>query len=145
LASSLLGLAGLNMVLMAFVPVLTVPTAIYMGRRAFNDDRTRRKAMRNAEMKRLASRYLDEVTFVVQKDSRDTIRKTHRQIRDHFLGRLEQLERTLQQAIAAAQSAQAAHAAGAAPRPIDDEGNEATVRHLASTADRLVAVGATAS
>jgi hypothetical protein len=145
LASSVLGLVGLNVVLMAFVPVFTIPTAIYMGRRAFNDDRSKRKAARSAEMKRLASRYIDEVTFVVQKDSRDTIRDTHRRIRDHFLGRLEELERTLQQAIAAAESARAAHATGAVVRPAELDDSEATVRQLRTTADRLVAVGAMAS
>jgi hypothetical protein len=144
LASSMLGIVGTQLAIMTLVPVLTVPTAIYMGRRAFFDDRTRRKAQRSAEMKRLSARYLDEITFIVQKHSRDTIRKTHRQIRDHFVERLELLERTLQQAIQAAEAARAKHAAGITA-PSADHDTEATVRQLRTTADRLVAVGAMAS
>jgi hypothetical protein len=144
LASSMLGIVGTQLAIMTLVPVLTVPTAIYMGRRAFFDDRTRRKAQRSAEMKRLSARYLDEITFIVQKHSRDTIRKTHRQIRDHFVERLELLERTLQQAIQAAEAARAKHAAGLTA-PSADHDTEATVRQLRTTADRLVAVGAMAS
>jgi hypothetical protein len=115
-----------------------------MGRRAFFDDRTRRKAQRSAEMKRLSARYLDEITFIVQKHSRDTIRKAHRQIRDHFVERLDLLDRTLQQSIQAAEAGRAKHAAGIAA-PSADDAAHATVRQLRSTADRLVAVGAMAS
>ena len=122
-----------------------MPAAVYMGRRAFYDDRTRRKAQRSAEMKRLANRYLDEIAFIVSKHSRDTIRKTHREIRDHFVGRLELLERTLQQAIQAAEAARAKHAAGIAAPSADHDAEQDTVRQLRSTADRLVAVGAMAS
>ncbi len=145
LGSSMLGIIGAHIAVMALVPVLTVPTAVYMGRRAFFDDRTRRKAQRSVEMKRLASRYLDEISFIVQKHSRDTIRKTHRQIRDHFVERLELLERTLQQAIQAAEAARAKHAAGLSTSTADHDAEEATVRQLRTTADRLVAVGAMAS
>jgi hypothetical protein len=145
MASSLLGIVGAQVALMALVPVLTVPAAVYMGRRAFFDDRTRRKAQRSAEMKRLAGRYLDEIAFIVSKHSRDTIRRTHREIRDHFVERLELLERTLQQAIQAAETARAKHAAGIAAPSADHDAEQDTVRQLRSTADRLVAVGAMAS
>ncbi len=145
LGSSMLGIIGAHIAVMALVPVLTVPTAVYMGRRAFFDDRTRRKAQRSVEMKRLASRYLDEISFIVQKHSRDTIRRTHRQIRDHFVERLELLERTLQQAIQAAEAARAKHAAGISEPSAEHDAEQATVRQLRTTADRLVAVGAMAS
>ena len=81
----------------------------------------------------------------MQKHSRDTIRKTHRQIRDHFVERLEQLERTLQQAIEAAEAARAKHAAGIAAPTADHERRGGHRAQLRSTADRLVAVGAMAS
>ncbi|MET0145813.1 MAG: dynamin family protein [Ilumatobacteraceae bacterium] len=142
LASSMFGLVGSGM--LAFIPLLTVPVAGYMARRAFSDDRTRRKALRSQELKRLAGRYLDEITFVVQKHSRDTIRRTHRQIRDHFLERTEQLERTLQQAAAAAERVRAQHAAGGIPVPTADPA-ENTIRHMRTTADRLVATATLAS
>jgi hypothetical protein len=128
-----------------WVPLITLPIAGYVARRAFNDDRERRKNQRAQELKRLASRYVDEILFVVQKDSRDAIRGVHREIRDHFAARSEQMERTLQQAMAAAQQASAQHAAGVAPSTAALDRNEQTVQRLKVAADRLVAVGAMAS
>ena len=124
---------------------ITLPAAGFMARRAFGDDRVRRKAMRTQELKRLASRYLDEISFVVQKDSRDTIRRLHREIREHFIERTEQLERTLQQAVAAAEHARAQHAAGASPARRRWSGRRQTIRQMRTTADRLVATVALAS
>ena len=65
----------------------------------------------------MAHRYLDEVGFVVHKDARDSIRTIHRQVREHYLERADRLERTLQQAKAAAEQARqrsGEHAAGRA-------------------------------
>jgi hypothetical protein len=127
----------------AWIPLLTVPIAGYMARRAFSDDRARRKAMRTQELKRLASRYLDETSFVVQKDARDTIRRLHREIREHFAERTEQLERTLQQAMDAAERARAEQGTGPDQQARDH--SEHTIRELRSTAERLVATAAIAS
>jgi undecaprenyl pyrophosphate synthase len=128
-----------------WLPLLTVPVAGYMARRAFSDDRVRRKAMRTQELKRLASRYLDEISFVVQKDSRDTIRRLHREIREHFIERTEQLERTLQQAVDAAERARADHAAGTTAPAVSLLRAEDSVRQMRTTAERLVATAPMAS
>ncbi len=107
-----------------------------MAKRAFSDDRDRRKAARGQELKRLATRYLDEIGFIVHKDSRDTIRRIHRDIREHYAARAAQLERTLQQAMASAEQARAA-----APGP-DAGGRDrdrAAIDEMSSAARRLVA------
>jgi hypothetical protein len=119
------------------LPFLNLPVAGYMARRAFNDDRTRRRTARAQEIKRLANRYIDEMSFVVQKDSRDAIRRVHRDIRDHYTERAALLERTLQEAIAAAEAARAQHELGSKPETTSLENNERSVRQLRSTADRL--------
>jgi hypothetical protein len=128
----------------AWVPLLTLPVAGYVARRAFNDDRERRKLQRAQDLKRLAAKYVDEITFVVQKDARDAVRRVHREIREHFVARSEQLERTLQQAMVAAQRANASRAEGAAPPPRPDDA-EQTVQRLRQEADRLIAAGVAAS
>jgi hypothetical protein len=130
---------------LVWLPFVTLPVAGLMARRAFSDDRIRRRAIRTQELKRLASRYVDEISFVVHKDSRDTIRRVHREIRSHFNERTEQLERTLQQAIEAAERARAQHEAGTAPATASLERAEDTIRHMRSTADRLVAAAPLAS
>ena len=102
----------------ALVPVVTLPIAGLHGPAGVRRrSRPRRKRPRSVELKRLAERYLDEVGFVVHKDSRDTIRGIHRQIRDHYVERAERLERTLQQAIAGRRVGRARAARRAAPVP----------------------------
>jgi hypothetical protein len=130
----------------AWLPLLTVPVAGYMARRAFSDDRARRRTLRSQELKRLAKSYIDEISFEVQKDARDTIRRLHREIRAHFIERTQQLERTLQQALAAAEQAGAAPGDEAPDAPVLALQRTAdTVRHMRSTADRLVATAVLAS
>ncbi|MFV1989836.1 MAG: dynamin, partial [Acidimicrobiales bacterium] len=50
-------------------------------------------------------KYIDEVSFNVTKDSRDTLRKVQREIRDTNMERAKQLQRTTGEALQAAQSA----------------------------------------
>ena len=74
------------------------PDRRLMARKAFVDDRDRKRNARRVELKRMSNRYLDEVGFVVYKDSRDAIKRVHRELRDHYAERAERLERTLRQA-----------------------------------------------
>jgi ferredoxin-NADP reductase len=136
--SSVLGLLAPAFI---WLPVITLPIAGFMARKAFMDDRARRKMARRQELKRLANRYLDEVGFVVHKDSRDTLRRLHRQIRDHYAQRAEQLEQTLQQALAAAEKARAGEQAGPASGNVQAiEQSAGVVQQVRRAADRLVAV-----
>jgi len=140
LTSSLLGFANFALAFMA--PVVAVPVAAVLARKAFVDDRDRRRSARRMELKRRSNRYLDEVGFVVHKDFRDSIKRIHRQLRDHYTERAERLERTLGQARVAAEQAR---------RRTDTEGADAgaaSLEHAAvalervkSAAARLVAVG----
>ncbi len=138
--SSVLGLLAPAFI---WLPVITLPIAGFMARKAFIDDRARRKMARRQELKRLANRYLDEVGFVVHKDSRDTLRRLHRQIRDHYAQRAEQLEQTLQQALAAAEKARAGEQAGQEGTGGNVQAIEQSagvVQQVRRAADRLVAV-----
>jgi hypothetical protein len=148
LGSSVTSLPLLGVGAMVFVPVmgLTLPLAAYMGRRAFVDDRARRTLARRQELKRLTTRYLDEIGFVVHKDSRDTLRRLQREVRDHYTKRAAELERTFQQALAAAEQARNDGAATAPLQPVDsDAGGAAVVRQIRRAADRLIAVAPIAS
>ena len=89
----------------------------------------------------MANRYLDEVGFVVHKDSRDAIKRVHRQIREHYAERAERLERTLQQARAAAEQARQRTADGGERRRRRPRSTATphAVQQLKSAAERLVA------
>jgi hypothetical protein len=136
LTSSVLGVFGGTFLL---IPALALPIAGLMARRAFVDDRDRRKATRRIELKRMAHRYLDEVGFVVHKDARDSIRTIHRQVREHYLERADRLERTLQQAKAAAEHARqrSGEQAPAEQRSIEQAAD--AVQSVRRAAERLIA------
>ncbi len=122
------------------VPVVTIPIAGLMARKAFVDDRDRKKAARRVELKRMSNRYLDEVGFVVHKDSRDAIKRVHRELRDHYAERAERLEKTLRQAREAAEQARRRSAdAGMNDQSLDRDA--VAVEQVKSAAARLAAVG----
>jgi hypothetical protein len=123
------------------VPVVTLPIAGLMARKAFVDDRDRKRNARRVELKRLSNRYLDEVGFVVYKDSRDAIKRVHRELRDHYAERAERLERTLRQAREAAELARRRTADAAGDGSASLERAAHAVEQVQSAAARLVAVG----
>lgn len=140
LTSSLFGLLAGSFGLL--LPVITIPIAGLMARKTYIDDRDRRRNARRVELKRMSNRYLDEVGFVIYKDSRDSIKRIHRELRDHYAERAERLERTLQQAREAAEQARrriAVEGADAGSASLDQAA--VAVEQVKSAAARLVAVG----
>jgi hypothetical protein len=61
--------------------------------------------MRQNAAKNAVRRYVDEVQFMAGKDSRDTLRRVQRQLRDHYTARAEELQRSLAESQGAAQRA----------------------------------------
>ena len=78
---------------------------------------------RQAEAKQAVRRHIDEVTFQVGKDSRDMLRHTQRQLRDHYSALAEEVSTSIASSVLAAQNAVsttdvgAARAASATSRP----------------------------
>ena len=60
---------------------------------------------RQADAKQAVRKHIDEVTFQVGKDSRDMLRRTQRQLRDHFSTLAEEVSTSIAASVAAAQSA----------------------------------------
>ena len=61
--------------------------------------------MRRNQARQAHRKYTDEVGFVVGKDSRDTLRRVQRTMRDFFATRAEELHRSTSEALTAAQQA----------------------------------------
>jgi hypothetical protein len=91
---SLMGLTGL-------API-AIPIGLLMGRAGLRDEKRRQLAQRQAQAKNAVRRYCDEVQFVMGKDSRDTLRRIQRQLRDHYTARAEELNRSTSQALQSA-------------------------------------------
>jgi Dynamin family len=78
---------------------------LVMGHRGLREEKKRQVQRRRAEARNAIRRYCDEVTFVASKDSRDTLRRVQRQLRDHYSGLAEELNRSNAQALAGASEA----------------------------------------
>ncbi|MGH9213637.1 MAG: dynamin family protein [Acidimicrobiales bacterium] len=98
------GLLG-NMAGLAMVNPATIVIGLFMGRRALRDEKERQLNMRRSQAKQAHRKYTDEVSFVVGKDSKDTLRRMQRQMRDFFAARAEELHKSSVDALNAAQSA----------------------------------------
>ena len=98
------GMLG-NMAGLALANPATIVIGLFMGRKALRDEKERQLQMRRNQAKQAHRKYTDEVGFVVSKDSRDTLRRIQRQLRDFFAARAEELHKSTQDALAAAQKA----------------------------------------
>jgi len=98
--SALGGMVGL-----ALGPLLPVAAGLMMGRKSLKDEKQRQLNNRRAQGKNAVRKYLDEVSFVAGKDTRDRLRQIQRQLRDHYSTRAEELNRSLAESLKSAQHA----------------------------------------
>jgi GTPase SAR1 family protein len=90
---------------------LAIPTpfgiaaGLLMGRSGFMDERKRQLEKRRTSAKTAVRRFVDEFNLQVGKDSRDAMRTVQRELRDAYSARVEELQRSLTEALAAAKKA----------------------------------------
>ena len=92
-------------------------------------------------------RYCDDVQFQVGKDSRDTLRRIQRQLRDHYSTRADELHRSTTEALKAASDAATIGEAERKRRKLDIEAELKRIgvlRERASSLATTVDVGAVA-
>jgi hypothetical protein len=90
---------------LAMMNPATIVLGLFMGRSAMKSEKERALAQRRGQAKQAHRKYTDEVSFVVGKDSRDTLRRVQRQLRDFFSSRADELHRSTSEALNAAQKA----------------------------------------
>ena len=81
---------------------LAVGVGLVMGHKGLKEEKRRQLQQRQASARNAIRRYCDEVSFVVSKDSRDTLRRIQRQLRDHYGARAEELNRSTAAALRSA-------------------------------------------
>jgi len=84
---------------------LGIAAAALMGRSGMKDDRKRQLEQRRQKAKLAVRRYVDEFNIHVGKDSRDVIRRIQRELRDGYTERLDELLRSLSEALKEAERA----------------------------------------
>ncbi len=93
-----------SMIGIALGPV-AIGIGLLMGRKGLKDEKERQLKLRRSQAKIALRRYSDEVSFQVTKDSRDTLRRVHRQLRDHYSARAEELHKSTTESLKAASEA----------------------------------------
>jgi replication fork clamp-binding protein CrfC len=114
--------AGLGL----FNPV-SVGAGLLLGRMAYKEEKEGRLLRARAEAKANVRRFVDEVSFVVGKESRDRLKTIHRTIRDHYRDIANELSRSLSESLQA--TVTAAH--------LEDVERDTRVRELERQLDIL--------
>lgn len=107
------GLMGFGMMLMLgnAIPFLAIPAGIalaagsLMGISSFKEDRTRQLEKRRSEAKKAVRDFIGEFTMQVGKDSRDDRSRLQREMRNGYTQLAEELQRSMSEALSAAQQA----------------------------------------
>lgn len=100
----LFGLAG-NLMSAVILGPLSLALAAGIGQKIVRDERKRQLTHRQQQAKLAARRYIDEVGFIMNKETRDALRRTQRQLRDDFQRRAVTIHRSSMSALAAAEQA----------------------------------------
>ena len=88
--------AGLSM-----INPLSVGAGLVLGRKAYKEDLENRMSRIRNEAKMNVRRFVDDVQFVVGKESRDRLKGIQRQLRDHYRGIANQTTRSLNDSLQA--------------------------------------------
>jgi hypothetical protein len=100
------GLAELGLV--GAAASVVVAASVGLGRKVFGDSRRSEVASRRQKAGVVFRRYIDEASFVLAKDARESLRMTQRQLRDRFTDLAGELEQTASDAMRAADAARRA-------------------------------------
>ncbi len=122
--------------LVPFAPVV----GLLMGRKNLKDEKERQLGQRRLQAKNTVRRYCDEVSFQVSKDSRDTLRRIQRQLRDHYSTRADELNKSTAEALRAAGEAAKRGSTEVVARLKDVEAELGRIRGLRTEVDKLVAL-----
>jgi hypothetical protein len=103
-----------------------VAAGLLMGRSGFLDERKRQLEKRRTSAKNAVRRFVDEFNLQVGKDSRDAMRTVQRELRDAYSARVEELQRSTTEALAAAKKA-----------VVEDEAEVGELKRLEADLDAL--------
>ncbi len=78
---------------------LSVGAGLVLGRMTYKEDKQNRLLRARNEAKTNLRRFVDDVSFVVGKESRDRLKATQRQLRDHYRGIANQATRSLNESL----------------------------------------------
>jgi hypothetical protein len=110
---------------------------LVLGHRGLREEKKKQVQKRRGEAKNAVRRYCDKVTFVASKDSRDTLRRVQRELRDHYTALAEELNKSNSRALTAASEAAKRTQSDRAARLKDVEAELARIATLRKRAEAL--------
>jgi replication fork clamp-binding protein CrfC len=131
----LTSVAGLGM----FNPI-SLGAGLLMGRKAYHEDIENRMLRVRNEAKTNLRRFIDDVLFVVTKESRDRLKTIQRQLRDHYREIANQTTRSLNESLQATLTAARVEETERANRVRELERQANILRQVIENADKLSAV-----
>lgn len=78
---------------------LSVGAGLLLGRMAYKEDKENRLLRARAEAKTNVRRFVDDVSFMVGKESRDRLKVIHRTLRDHYRDIANEITRSLNESL----------------------------------------------
>ena len=114
---------------------------LLMGGKMMRDESRRLLERRRMEAKNTVRRYVDDVSFQVGKQSRDMLRHVQRELRDHFMARSDELVRSAQESLIAAERATQAGQAEREQRTADLRAELERITALERQGQALVPAG----
>ena len=90
---------------LAMINPATAAVGLLMGRKAVKDEKERQLTMQRQQAKVTARQFVDDAGFEIGKEMKDALRVLHRQLRDHYQARGEELNRSIAASIAVAKEA----------------------------------------
>ncbi|GAA5123537.1 dynamin family protein [Pseudonocardia adelaidensis] len=124
---------------LAGLPIFAgAPAGVLLGIKAVRDEKKRMLQKRRADAKNGVRKHIDEVTFQVGKDSNDMLRRTQRQLRDHFSALAEEMSTSIAASVQAAQNALKTNTSGREKRIKDLKAELARIDGMAQRARALV-------
>jgi GTPase SAR1 family protein len=94
---------GLNFVAYLAIAGISLSLGGGIGRKIIADEKKRQRTYRQQQAKAAVRRFIEEVAFIMNKQTRDGLRSTQRQLRDDFQARAILMDRSAARALDAAQ------------------------------------------
>jgi gas vesicle protein len=116
---------------------LALGIGVIMGRKGLRDEKKRQMAARQGQARNAIRRYCDQVSFVMGKDSRDTLRRIQRELRDHYTALANEFNRSNAEALRSATEATSRTQAERDKRLRDIDAELARLRQLRERAETL--------
>jgi len=88
---------------LSLINPFSIGAGLLLGAKGFTDDRRRVFTKRQADAKAAIRRYADDVIFQAGKESRELLRRVQRDLRDYYIDRAEETNRSLKDSLTAAE------------------------------------------